>query len=160
MAWLLFNLRLAYSTELGASTAYDGHARATRDPAIAARIEAIRDEELQHRAVVGAMLDRFGVRPYGFLELLYTVIGTCVGFGCKLWGEWASAFGAAQFEFGGTADYGRCARAARAIGDVELEQVLLGIQQSEADHRVFFLALAAALWPPWRIDPANAQLEH
>jgi len=59
-----------------------------------------------------------------------------------VWGEWASAFGAAQFEYGGVGDYHRAARAARVVDDEPLAVQMDTYQQQEAEHRAFFLALA------------------
>lgn len=147
MSWLLFHLRVAYSTEIGAASAYRGHARATRDPAVAAYILGIEQDERHHRAAVGELLEAFGARPFYPLELLFWVVGNTIGLGCFVWGEWASAFGAAQFEFGGMGDYRRAARAARAVGEHELAARLEVFEQQEAAHRAFFLALARSRLP-------------
>lgn len=142
MFWLLFHLRVAYSTEIGAASAYRGHAKSTRDPAVAAHIAQIEQDERGHRAALGALLKRFKVRPIYPLELFFWCVGNIIGLGCFVWGEWASAFGAAQFEFGGIGDYRRAARAARAVGEEALAVQMDTYQQQEADHRAFFLALA------------------
>lgn len=150
MFWLRLHLRVAYSTEIGAVTAYRGHAAATRDPVVASLIRSIEQDERHHRVEVGKLLERFDAQPFVWLDLLYTLIGTVVGFGCHFWGPWASAFGAAQFEFGGVGDYRRAARAARAIGNPELAAQLETYQAQEAAHRAFFLDLARATFPiPW-----------
>ena len=142
MFWLRFHLKVAYSTEIGAWTAYQGHAAATREPEVKADIERIAADEKHHREAVGEMLDRFDAKPWWWLELLFTFIGTCVGAGCHIWGGWASAFGAAQFEFGGAGDYKRAAKAARAVGEPELAEQLELYQEQETEHRRYFLALA------------------
>lgn len=147
MFWLRVHLRVAYSTEIGAATAYAGHAKATADPAVAAHITRIEHDELHHRERVGELLERFDARPYRLLEILFRVVGTVIGLGCHVWGEWASAFGAAQFEFGGMGDYQRAAKAARSLDMEELAIELDGMERDEAEHRVFFLALARARFP-------------
>ncbi len=150
MFWLRLHLRIAYSTEIGAATAYRGHAAATREPVVAALVRSIEQDERHHRAELGELLERYDARPFVWLDHLYTFIGTCVGWGCHFWGPWASAFGAAQFEFGGIADYRRAARAARAIGNPDLVAKLESFQAQEAAHRAFFLDLARATFPiPW-----------
>jgi demethoxyubiquinone hydroxylase (CLK1/Coq7/Cat5 family) len=147
MFWLRFHLKVAYSTEIGAATAYRGHSAATKDPDVAAHIAFIEAEEHRHRARVGEMMDAFDARPFLPLEWVFTVVGTVIGFGCRVWGEWASAFGAAQFEFGGMGDYRRAAKAARSIDREDLAVELDHMEQDEADHRAFFLALARSRFP-------------
>jgi len=142
MFWLRLHLKIAYSTELGASTAYGGHAAATRDPVIAAQIRQVEQDELHHRAAVGEMLRELEIGPLVGLEWLFWIIGSTVAIGCHVWWSWASAFGAAQFEFGGVGDYRRAARAARAVGREDLALRLDHFEAQEAAHRTFFLALA------------------
>jgi len=161
MFWLLFHLRVAYSTEIGASTAYVGHANATRDPDVAAFIRGIEADERRHRAAVGELLTEFGARPYYPLEWLFFCVGTIIGTGCHVWGEWASAFGAAQFEFGGMGDYRRAAKAARALGKEELALELDELEDQETAHRIFFLALARSRFPlPWIERPPLVLEDH
>ncbi|MCO4744304.1 MAG: demethoxyubiquinone hydroxylase family protein [Proteobacteria bacterium] len=147
MFWLRFHLKVAYSTEIGASTAYRGHSAATSDPDVAAHIAFIETEELRHRARVGEMMEALDARPFIVLEWLFLAIGTVVGLGCYVWGEWASAFGAAQFEVGGVGDYRRAAKAARRVDREDLAVELDAMEQDEADHRAFFLALARSRFP-------------
>lgn len=147
MFWFVFHLKVAYSTELGASTAYRGHAAATADPDVAAQIRQILDDELHHRKTLGDLLTEFDAVPYTFLEWLFWCVGNVISVGCHLWGEWASAFGAAQFEFGGAGDYVRAAKAARAVGREDLAVLLDEFQAQETAHRAFFLALARSRFP-------------
>lgn len=146
MRWLVFHLKVAYSTEIGASTAYRGHAAATREPEVRAEIRRVLDDELHHRAAVGALLDELGARPWWWLELAFRLVGTVIGAGCHVWGGWASCFGAAQFELGGAGDYRRAARAAHAAGRADLVPRLERYKAQEEDHRRFFLSLAQWYW--------------
>ena len=146
MRWLVFHLKVAYSTEIGASTAYRGHASATRRPEVEADIRRILEDELHHRASVGALLEGLGARPWPWLERLFTMVGTVIGAGCHVWGGWASAFGAAQFELGGAGDYRRAAAAARVAGRDDLVASLELYQAQEEAHRTYFLALAGWYW--------------
>lgn len=167
MFWLLFHLRVAYSTELGASRAYRGHSRATRDPELARYIAGVEQDELHHRAFVAILLERYGARPFYPLEALFFCIGTVVGLGCHVWGDWASAFGAAQLELGGMGDYRRAAAAARRLGKHALAVQLDAMGEQEAAHRRFFQALARSRLPlplverpplVWADHPPHAHL--
>lgn len=157
MKRLLFELKLAYSTEIGAMRAYRGHAAATREDDVRADIEQIEADERHHRQEVGALLARFGARPWGWLEWTFRTIGGVIGLGCHVWGGWASAFGAAQFEFGGAGDYRRAARAARELGDEVLARQLDLYQRQEEAHRRYFLALASWYWRGRRGDPPRLE---
>ena len=151
MKRLLFELKLAYSTEIGAMRAYRGHAAATREDDVRADIEQIEADERHHRQEVGALLARFGARPWGWLEDLPHHRRRDAW--DATWGGWASAFGAAQFEFGGAGDYRRAARAARELGDEVLARQLDLYQRQEEAHRRYFLALASWYWRGRRGDP-------
>ncbi|MBX2798326.1 MAG: demethoxyubiquinone hydroxylase family protein [Myxococcales bacterium] len=159
MRWLIFHLKVAYSTEIGASTAYRGHAAATRHPDVAADIRRIEQDELRHRASVGQLLEAFEARPWWWLEAVFTVVGTVIGAGCHVWGGWASAFGAAQFELGGAGDYRRAAAAAQAAGHDDLVARLELYKEQEEAHRRYFLALARWYWRGRRGAPPRLEGE-
>ena len=158
MFWLRLHLRVAYATEIGAASAYRGHAAVTADPAVAAHISWVEAEERHHRARVGRMLAEFGWKPWKALDAFFFALGSTIGFLCGYWGEWASSFGAAQFEFGGIGDYRRAARAARRVGREDLAVELDAMEQDEADHRVFFLALARARRPLLKKVPLDRSM--
>jgi rubrerythrin len=142
--WLLdAHLRLSYSSELGAATAYGGHAAHVRNPAHRAPVAQVRLDELHHREELGQMMEARAVRPWWWLELLFLAIGSTVAFGCRWWGDWASATGAAMFEYNGVTEYQRLAALAQRAGAHDLLPTFARMAAQEQAHRDLFLALAS-----------------
>lgn len=56
-------LQLAYSGELAAARAYNGHWKSVRNAEERVRLKLIEQEELQHRDCVGEMLAEMGEGP-------------------------------------------------------------------------------------------------
>lgn len=141
--WLLdAHLRISYSSELGAARAYAGHAASLRDPAHRSRVAQVERDELRHRAALLRMLEGRGVRPWVAFELLFGAIGATVALGCRFWGGWASATGAAMFEYNGVAEYRRLEGLARRAGAAALLHELGEMAAQEQAHRDLFLAMA------------------
>jgi rubrerythrin len=140
--WLGFMLRLSYSSELGAATAYAGHARHIAIAAHRAHVEQVRRDELHHRDQLREMLDARGLRPWWVLEVFFWMVGSTVAFGCRFWGDWASATGASMFEVNGVAEYDRLAALARRADEPELVACFELMARQEQAHRDLFQEMA------------------
>lgn len=137
--WLFdFMLRLSYSSELGAATAYGGHAAHIAIEAHRAHVEQVRRDELHHRDELKALMDARGVRPWRSLEIFFWCFGTGVAFGCRFWGDWASATGAGLFEVNGVSEYRRLAALARRIAADDLVAQFERMALQEQAHRDLF----------------------
>ena len=136
--WLL---RLSYSTERGAAAAYRGHASIT-DGVTRAEILQVRDDELEHRETLRAMLDERSIRPFPPFEWFFLWLGSSIALGCRVWGPRASALGASLFEIGGVLEYDRLASLAARLGASEEAAQLRLMADQERAHRVYFAALA------------------
>ncbi len=141
--WLRFNLRAAYSAERGAALAYAGHAASASTPGRRREIEEILRDELRHRERVGRMLAALGARPWRWLDLILAGVGSCVAFGCRFWGDWASAVGASGFEVNGAAEYRRAAHFAQLLGHGALAAGIREMQEQEEAHVIVLRRQAA-----------------
>jgi rubrerythrin len=145
--WLLHaHLRLSYSSELGAAVAYNGHAKSVRSAADREAILQISAEEHQHREQLLTIMSVRKLPPWFILERVFWLIGSTIGFGCAVWGEWASAYGASLFEINGVSEYKRMAKMAERLGDHELVQVMNEYAAHERVHHEYFADLAAKIW--------------
>ena len=143
--WLFhWMLRLSYSSELGAATAYDGHAKSLRKRSDeeANLVAQVRDDELEHRAQLLLMMQQRGLKRFLPFEVFFLCLGTSVSLGCKFWGAWASAFGASLFEVNGVLEFNRLAHLARKLGEDELVAHFEKMAEQEDVHRVLFRKLA------------------
>ncbi|MCB9678326.1 MAG: ferritin-like domain-containing protein [Alphaproteobacteria bacterium] len=136
--WLHFMLRLSYSSELGAATAYGGHSAHIGIPEHRPYVEQVRLDELHHRDALRAIMDDRGIRPWVLLEWLFFAFGSCVAFGCRFWGDWASATGAGMFEINGVSEYNRLESLARSLGDAALAERFVEMAAQEQAHRDLF----------------------
>jgi rubrerythrin len=140
--WLDSMLQLTYASERGAATAYRGHAKAVRDPEHQAIITQIVADELHHRDRLLVLMEARGVRPVPWLDAVFLGVGTCVGFGCGIWPEWASALGASWFETNGVSEYRRLAMLARYADQSDLIEIFEEMAEQEQAHRDTFSRMA------------------
>jgi hypothetical protein len=149
-------LRLAYSGELAAAHAYEGHRDSVRDPAEKAEIEKIRLQELDHRERVGRMLARLGSGPDPRREKTMALVGKTISLLCRVGGWYVPMYGAAKLESGNIVEYEVAARYARSLGLSEFVDDLLDMAEVEWDHELYFRTKAETsflhrFFPHWPI---------
>src|SRR5262252_7253479 len=93
-------LQLAYSGELAASFAYQGHWKSVGNLEEKNRIRTIEEEEWHHRKLVGEMLRDLGEHPSSWREFKAVIIGRTAGFLCHVTGWLAPMYGAASSKVG------------------------------------------------------------
>lgn len=131
-------LQLAYSGELAAAHAYNGHWRSVRDGAERARIAEIEQEELDHRKLVGKMLTSLGAAPNRSREIRASLIGKMLSFLCHVSGWLAPMYGAGRLESSNVREYETAARFARECGREDLIDCLLTMAEVEWEHEKYF----------------------
>lgn len=156
-------LQLAHGGELGASIAYESHARTARTIAERNDILKIRTEELDHRARVGRMLERLGECPDAGVERSMARIGRAIAAFCRIGGWFLPMYGAGRLERRNIVQYEEAARAAALCGHPELIDDLLGMAEVEWDHERFFRLKSAShpMWPwtpPWDPPPPREKI--
>jgi rubrerythrin len=160
---LISLLQLAYSGELAAAYAYAGHWRATRDEAIRTRIAEIEQEELHHRACVGAMLTQLGAAPDPKRERRATAIGKTLGALCHVSGSLAPLWGAGKLERKNIVEYENAARFAAQAGLDQFIDELLTMAEVEWEHELFFREAVlrtrlGRLLPIWSAPPPKSEI--
>ena len=148
-------LQLAYSGELAAAHAYNGHWRSVRDAGERARIAEIEQEELHHRRLVGEMLASLGAAPNRSREIRASLIGRTLSFLCHVSGWLVPMYGAGRLESGNVREYETAARFARECGREDLIDCLLTMAEVEWEHEKYFrsrvlthpLGRRLTLWP-------------
>src|SRR4026207_230569 len=89
-------LQLAYSGELAAAHAYNGHWKSVHREPDRSRIREIEAEELHHRRLVGEMLETLRGRVGRLRELRAAVIGRVLGCLCHVTGVLLPLYGAGK----------------------------------------------------------------
>lgn len=156
-------LQGAYSGELAASLAYEGHARSVSDPVEKFDVLRIRDQELDHRERVGRMLESLGAAPDPRLEASLTVVGRTISALCLIGGWFIPMYGAGRLEAGNIVEYETAARLAAGAGLRELVDPLLGMAEVEWDHELYFRTkVESSFWrrffPAWGVPPPRESI--
>jgi len=151
-------LQLAYSGEKAAALAYQGHAASVRDPAEAARIRKIENDEWVHREKVGRMLAEMGASPSRLRELRSAVIGHTLSFFCHFTGWFLPMYFAGRLETRNVEEYDLAAAWAQELGLETFLPELSEMAAVEVEHEKFFLE-AIGRRPPDRARPADLSVK-
>ena len=129
---------MAYSSEMAAALAYQGHASAVRRPDERDAILRIELEEWVHRGAVGRMLANLGERPARWREILMHGIGHALRAACPLSGWHLPMLVAWKLEEMNVGEYATAARLARDAGLEAMARELDAMSEVEWEHAVFF----------------------
>jgi rubrerythrin len=135
---LIALLQLAYSGELAAAYAYQGHARSVRDAAEKRRIAEIEQDEWHHRRLVGEMLAGLGAAPDPRRERRAAIVGRVLSTLSHVSGWLIPMYGAGRLERRNIGEYEDAARLALACDRTDLIDCLLGMAEVEWDHEHYF----------------------
>lgn len=122
---------MAYSGELAAARAYNGHWKSVRSPEERVRLKLIEQEELQHRDCVGEMLAEMGEGPDPDRETKMGRIGNLIAFICHVTGWLIPMYGAGKLESGNIREYEEAARHAAGCGCQRFIPALLHMAEVE-----------------------------
>lgn len=156
-------LRGAHAGELAAALAYDGHRRSLQAPREIAEVRGIELDEKRHRTRVREMLMELGERPDPWRERSMFVIGTVIGWLCRIGGWFVPMYGAGRLERGNVREYEDAARYAVLAGLPHLAPDLLHMAEVEWDHERYFRSKVEDHWlgglvPLWEAPPPRATI--
>jgi len=162
---LISLLKKAYSGELAAAYAYEGHGKNVRDSVEMHEIETIRKQELEHRQRVGEMLAELGAGPSRVREIILTVIGRSISILCYIGGWFIPMYGAGKLERQNIVEYEHAARHVMNAGYLHFIDDLLTMAEVEWDHELYFRSKAAShfLWkvfPNWPPPPPRLAIRN
>ena len=157
-ARLVRQLQNAYSGELAAALAYNGHWRSASDADERARIHVIEDEEWHHRGLVGGMLESLDAPPNARRERIFGLIGRTLRAVCGLSGWYLPMYAAGRLESRNVKEYEDAADVAVAAGRADLVDCLLTMAEVEWEHERYFRAKTLSHWlsravPVWPAIP-------
>ena len=162
---LISVLQGAYSGELAAAHAYNGHWRSVSDPEERAQIRRIEEEELHHREQVGKMLADLDAGPAGWREAFFGTLGRLLSALCFVSGYFAAMHGAGRLEEKNVAEYAGAARYAALAGLGHLCDDLLTMSEVEHDHEAYFRGRTETHWlarliPMWPTLPPREEIRN
>jgi hypothetical protein len=131
-------LQLAWSGELAALCANQGHWNSVGNPEEKSRIRTIEEEEWHHRKLVGEMLWDLGEHPGSWREFKAVIIGRTAGFLCHVTGWLAPMYGAGKLESRNVREYEVAARYARDCGRREFVEPLLTMAEVSIEDMAKF----------------------
>jgi rubrerythrin len=154
-------LQNAYSGELAAWHAYEGH-RKSVGSLEAQEILVIRDDEKVHRECVGNFLAQLDARPRKARELRMLLTGLIIRGLCRIGGWFIPMYGAGRLERGNISEYEVAARLAYQAGCPQMIESLLHMAEVEWDHEAYFRKKAEshflARWIPLWDKPSNREM--
>ncbi|HEV7397687.1 MAG TPA: ferritin-like domain-containing protein [Pyrinomonadaceae bacterium] len=131
-------LQQAYSAEMAAAYAYNGHWKSVSNPDEQVHIKQIEDEEWHHRQLAGEMLTRLNSGPRRLKEIRATVLGRVLSILCHVCGWLAPMYGAGRLESRNIREYETAARYAHESGHQDFVDCLLGMAEVEWEHEFYF----------------------
>ena len=134
-------LQLAYSGEKAAALAYRGHAASVKEPAEAAMIRKIENDEWVHREKVGRLLAELGAAPLALRELRSAVVGHTLSFLCRFTGWFLPMFFAGRLETRNVQEYDTAAGWARELHLDHFLPELSEMAAVEVEHEKYFLEI-------------------
>ncbi len=160
---LILLLQAAYSGELAAFYAYEGHRHSVRDPREKTEIRKIQIEEWEHRECLGEFLKDLGAKPSRRREIQFTIIGRVISLLCYIGGWFIPMYGAGKLERGNIVEYENAARMAVRAGHEEMVESLLLMAEVEWDHELYFRTKSlshplAKVFPMWSAPPPREEI--
>ena len=131
-------LQMAYSSEMAAALAYQGHSRSVRDPWQKTSLREIEGEEWIHRRIAGELLEQLQASPRAWREALFGGIGRALRFLCPFSGWFLPMFVAGLIERINVQQYVAMASDASALGLRAMAETLGEMADVERRHAAFF----------------------
>lgn len=127
-------LQKAYSGELAAALAYNGHWKSLKNETEIGIVKKIERDEWIHREKIGEILFELNAKPLFWRDKVFYLIGRTIGFICHFCGRFCSAFFAGILESKNVDEYRQALIYAEEIGLEKYFEDFTEMQNAEADH--------------------------
>ena len=139
-------LQKAYSGELAAALAYNGHWKSLKDEKEIRIVQKIEYDEWLHRARIREMLFELNAEPLFLREKSFWLIGRSIGIICHFCGRFCAAFFAGILESKNVDEYGQASEYASELGLEEYFVEFIELQKTEAEHEFVLRELIKDHW--------------
>lgn len=129
-------LQKAYSGEMAAALAYNGHWKSLKNNAEIRSVRKIERDEWRHRARIREILFELKAEPLFSREILFYLIGRIVGFICHFCGNFLASFFAAMVENQNVREYALASEYAEKIGLEEFLDDFIEMEKTESEHEL------------------------
>ncbi len=133
-------LQAAYSAEMAAAFAYQGHAGSVKDKAEKTSIKQIEDDEWNHRKEVLEIMKQYEIPISAYYEIRFWIIGKVISFSCYVIGWFMPFYFAGSLESGNVCEYFRMKQYFNELGIKEHNLILYEMGIKEKEHEVYFLS--------------------
>jgi hypothetical protein len=133
-------LQKAYSAELAAAFAYQGHAGSTRNKVDKEKIRQIEFDEWNHRTEVLKIMHEYNIPISMKYERRFWLIGRGISISCYLIGWFMPYYFAGSLESGNVCEYFRMKHFFNDLGIFKHDEILYEMGIKEKEHEVYFLA--------------------
>lgn len=134
-------LQKAYSGEMAAALAYNGHWKSLKNELEIKAVQQIEVEEWRHRRQIGGMLSELNVKPLFFREILFYLTGKSIAFICRFCGRFCSTYFAGILESKNVAEYRQAFEYAESIGLNQFLNEFTEMGKTEAEHELILLEM-------------------
>ena len=145
-AKLVALLQKAFSGELAAALAYNGHWKSLNDENEIRIVKKIEHEEWLHREQIRRMLSELDAEPHFFREKVFFLIGRSIGIICHFCGRFCAAFFAGILESKNVDQYAQASEYAKELGLKEYFVEFNEMQKTEAEHEFVLRELIKEHW--------------
>ncbi len=132
-------LQKAYSAELAAAFAYQGHAGSLRNLDDKKHIQQIELDEWNHRIEVLKIMQEYNIPICKNYERRFWIIGRTISLSCYVIGWFMPYYFAGSLESGNVCEYFRMKHFFNDLGITKHDDVLYEMGIKEKEHEVYFL---------------------
>lgn len=136
-------LQKAFSGEMAAALAYNGHWRSLKKEEQIRTIQRIEQDEWTHREMIRKMLAELTAEPLFFREALFYMIGRSIGFICHFCGNFCASYFAGILESRNVDQYAAALKYAEEAGLKEYFESFREMRAVEAEHEKLLLEMIA-----------------
>ena len=139
-------LQLAYSAEMAAAYAYQGHSKSIASQKDKNAIRQIEQDEWEHRNEVLQIMKEYKVDVSKWMELKYTIIGKFISWSCHVIGYFLPIYFAGRLESGNVNEYFIMKDWFNELGIYKHDDLLVEMGIKEKEHEIYFAQLIANHW--------------
>lgn len=132
-------LQRAYSAEMAAAFAYQGHASSVNAEVEKKAIRQIELDEWNHRTEVLTIMNYYSIPVSRFYEIQFYIIGKIISISCHIIGWFMPYYFAGRLESGNVCEYFRMMHYFHELGIVKHNEVLYEMGIKEKEHEIYFL---------------------